>query len=244
MARLIYGLQPVREAVRIHGARLRRVLAEVDNPTADALARFAADQGARPERVARATLDRLTHNGRHQGVAAFGPELVVHGLEGFRLEHDTPLLVLDGVTDPQNFGAAIRSAVALGSGAVLWAEHHSAPLTPATFRASAGAVEHARLLRTTSVRTAIGRLHEVGVSTVLLDAGATTPLEQLDLSGRTAVVIGAEDLGVSRAVRRACLHQAHLAMSGAVGSLNASVAAAVALYEVRRQLRARLAAEA
>ena len=238
MARLVYGLQPVREAIRAHGAKLERVLTEGRNPTAEALGRYATAQGANTVRVDRQELDRLTRGGKHQGVAALGPELVLYGLDAFRMAEDTPLLVLDGITDPQNFGAAIRSAVGLGSGALLWAEHHSAPLTPATFRASAGAVEHARLFRVRSVRSAIDRLHELDVTTVLLDPGAPTPLADVDLRGPVAVVIGAEGEGVSRAVRRACRVLARLGMTGEVASLNASVAAAVALYEVGRQRRA------
>jgi 23S rRNA (guanosine2251-2'-O)-methyltransferase len=237
MARLVYGLQPVREAIRAHGPKLERVLTEEGNPTAGAVGRYAAAQGARTERAERQALDRLTRGGKHQGVAALAPELVLHGLDAFRVAEDSPLLVLDGITDPQNFGAAIRSAVGLGSGALLWAEHYSAPLTPATFRASAGAVEHARLFRVRSARSAIDRLHELGVTSVLLDPSAPVELADVDLRVPVAIVIGAEGEGVSRAVRRTCRVLARLGMTGQVASLNASVAAAVALYEVARQRR-------
>ena len=97
------------------------------------------------ERPPRAELDRLAQGVRHQGAIALAPALAIRSLAQLELG-DRPLLVaLDEVQDPQNFGAVIRSAVAMGASAVVWPEHRSAPLSPATFRASAGAVEHARL---------------------------------------------------------------------------------------------------
>jgi 23S rRNA (guanosine2251-2'-O)-methyltransferase len=243
MARVIFGMQPVREAIRKHGSAVERVLVAAGPSRADAagqgrvdaLERFAADQGIRVERVTSEHLARLAHGSRHQNVAAYAPELDLLKLDELRPVEDSPLLVLDGITDPQNFGAAIRSAVALGSGALLWAEHGSAPLTPATFRASAGAVEHARLFLVASLRTALGRLGAQGMRSVALEPAAPLTLAEIDLRGSVAIVVGAEDDGVSRAVRRACPYQARLPMTNKVQSLNASVAAAVALYEAARQ---------
>jgi 23S rRNA (guanosine2251-2'-O)-methyltransferase len=143
--------------------------------------------------------------------------------------------VLDGVTDPQNFGASIRSAVALGSGAVVFGENQAAPLTAATFRASAGAVEQAHLCRVRSLRSAVSALVDQKVTVVSLEADAERDLASVDLRGPAAVVIGSEDRGVSRGIRQLCSARARLPMSGKLDSLNASVAAAVALYEIRRQ---------
>jgi len=239
MARIVFGMQPVREAIRRHGAAVERVLVAAGQARVDALERFAADQGIRVQRVSGDHLDRLAHGGKHQNVAAYAPELHLYKLDELRPVEDSPLLVLDGITDPQNFGASIRSAIALGSGAVLWAEHGSAPLTAATFRASAGAVEHARLFLVPSLRTAIVKLGEQGMRSVALDPAAPGTLAELDLRGSVAIVVGAEDEGVSRGVRRACTYQARLPMTSKVQSLNASVAAAVALYEVARQRQER-----
>jgi 23S rRNA (guanosine2251-2'-O)-methyltransferase len=129
----------------------------------------------------------------------------------------------------------IRSAVALSDGAVVWGEHSAAPLTAATFRASAGAIEHARLCRVRSLRGAMSTLASHDVQTVALDAHAEVLLSDLDLRRPTALVIGAEDAGVSRGLRQCCRHTARLPMRGRLDSLNASVAAAVALYEAQRQ---------
>lgn len=234
--RLVLGLQPVREAIRVHGERLGPVLVEKKpSPRLDALARFATDRGARVQRASRSQLDRLAQGTRHQGAAAWAPELDVAGIDGIEVRDDTLLVVLDGITDPHNFGATLRCAVALGATGVLWGEHHAAPLTPATFRASAGAVEHARLHQVPSLHGALEDLGARGVVTVALDASAEVALSSVPLAGPAAVVVGAEDTGVARAVRRACSHRAKLPMTGPLDSLNASVAAGMALYEVVRQ---------
>lgn len=240
MSRLIFGMQPVREAIRARGKDLTVVLVQAGaGPKHDAVARFAADQGARVERVSRAELDSRTRNGFHQGVVAIAPEVTLVELDALAVNERTLLLALDGVMDPHNFGAAIRSAVALGATGVVWPEHASAPLSPATFRASAGAVEHATLCRVNALPQALSDLRERGVVPVALDVRGTTELADLDLRGPIAVVIGAEDRGPRKPVLSACTHVARLPLPGPVAALNASVAAAIALYEVQRQRRAK-----
>jgi 23S rRNA (guanosine2251-2'-O)-methyltransferase len=237
--RLVCGVQPVREAIRAQGRRLERVLVEADDrapsPQLDALARFAKDHGARVERVPRSELDRVTRGVRHQGAVAFAPELVMVPLEQLALGETALVVALDEVQDPQNFGAVIRSAVAMGASAVMWPEHRSAPLSAATFRASAGAVEHATLCRVGSLPAALDDLHARGLAIVGLDVGGATTIDAVDLAGPTVLVVGAEDKGLRKTVKRACTALAKLPMPGPIGSLNASVAVAIALYEVVRQ---------
>ena len=236
MSRLIFGMQPVREAIRARGKDLTVVLVQQGGgPKLDAVARFATDQGVAVERVSRADLDSRTRNGFHQGVLAIAPDVQLVDLDSLAVNDRTLLLALDGVMDPHNFGAAIRSAVALGATGVLWPEHASAPLSPATFRASAGAVEHATLCRVASLPQALGTLRDRGVVPVALDVRGTTHLADLSLAGPVAIVIGAEDRGPRRPVLAACAHVARLPLAGPVAALNASVAAAIALYEVQRQ---------
>ena len=235
-ARLVVGLQPVREALRAHGKSVSRVLVErKGSPRLDALCRFASDMGVSIERVERGRLDALAGSVRHQGVAAMAPELVLRDLEAEPLGPDTLLMILDGITDPQNFGATLRSAVAMGASGLIWGEHHAAPLTPATFRASAGAVEHLPLFRVRSLRQAVSWLVAQGVQVVALDAAADIAVDAADLRGPLALVVGAEDKGVSRGVRQLASTVVRLPMTTQIDSLNASVAAAVALYEARRQ---------
>lgn len=239
MTRLIFGMQPVREAIRARGKELTAVLVqEGASPKHDAVARFAADQGIHVERVSRGDLDRRTKNGFHQGVLAIAPEVALVGLDALAVNERTLLLALDGVMDPHNFGAAIRSAVALGATGVVWPEHASAPLSPATFRASAGAVEHATLCRVNALPQALSDLRERGVTPIALDVRGTSELADVDLRGPVAIVIGAEDRGPRKPVLAACAHVAKLPLPGPVAALNASVAAAIALYEVQRQRRA------
>jgi 23S rRNA (guanosine2251-2'-O)-methyltransferase len=231
--RLIVGLQPVREAIRVHRFALQRVaLEEKDSPTLEALARFATDQGV-PEvvRASRVDLERWTDGGQHQGVAAWGPDLKLLPLEELLADAALLALALDGIQDPQNFGAVIRSAVGVADAAVLWGEHSSAPLSAATGRASAGAIEHARLCRVPSLVGALTAARERGVSVVGLDAHAPDRVGELDLSGPTILVVGNEHEGMGRGVRRACSAVGRLTSSGRVDSLNASVAAALALHE-------------
>ncbi len=187
------------------------------------------------ERADRATLERLTAGGRHQGAVADAPPLRMLELDEVLAGDELLLLALDEVQDPQNFGAVIRSAVALANVPVLWGEHSSAPLTPATFRASAGAVEHARLVRVRSLRGALGEAKAAAAQVIALDAGADAELSAFDLRLSTVLVIGSEGQGVRKGVRAEANALARLPMQGPVASLNASVAAALALYEALRQ---------
>lgn len=236
MSRLVYGLQPVREAVRVHGDALERVVVEQGStPKIQAVGRFAEGRGVHVETAPRAELDRRTGGGRHQGVLAVAPDLRILRVDALPIEPTSIVVVLDGIMDPQNFGAIVRSAVALGATGIVWPEHSSAPLSPATFRASAGAIEHATLCRVSSLPEALRSLADRGVAVIALDAQGPTTLGGIDLRGPVAIVIGAEDKGARKAVLRACQHIARLPMAGPIGSLNASVAGALALYEVLRQ---------
>lgn len=234
--RMICGLQPVREAIRAHGANLARVLVErSDSPQLEAVARFAVDHGAKVERVPRGDLDRISKGAKHQGAAAFAPELTLRPLEELEMGAGALLLALDELEDPQNFGAILRSAVAFGATGVIWPEHRSAPLSPATFRASAGAVEHAVLCRVGSLTTAIADLRARDVTVIGLEMQADTALDTLSLLGPVCLVVGAEGKGLRKSVKQGCDFLARLPMKGKLSSLNASVAAAIALYEAVRQ---------
>jgi 23S rRNA (guanosine2251-2'-O)-methyltransferase len=236
--RVIAGIQPVREAVRAHGKRLAAVYVLADGgPRVDALARFAEEAGVTVERTGRNHIDKLSGGASHQGAVALAAPLEVRDPADIAVGPDTLVVVLDGITDPQNFGAVIRSAVALGATGVMWGEHHAAPLTTATFRASAGSVEHAALYRARSLRASLGELAARGVRTIALAAGAGLALADAGAIGPVALVIGSEDRGVTRGVKQACAVAAELPMTGPIGSLNASVAAAIAVYEIQGQRR-------
>ncbi|HEY1956143.1 MAG TPA: 23S rRNA (guanosine(2251)-2'-O)-methyltransferase RlmB [Polyangiaceae bacterium] len=234
--RLICGLQPVREAIAAHGGAVRVVVEDKrDAPQLDALARFARDRGASVERARRGDLDRASHGVRHQGAIAWAPALRLRTFEELELGERPLVVVLDSIEDPQNFGAIVRSAVAFGASAIVWPQHGAAPLTPATFRASAGAIEHAQLCSVPSLPNALAALRERSLRIVGLDASADRSLDAEDLTTPTALVLGAEGAGLHKSVRRACDSLARLPMRGPIASLNVSAAAAIALYEVTRQ---------
>jgi 23S rRNA (guanosine2251-2'-O)-methyltransferase len=238
MTRLVTGLQPVREAIRVHGGKLERVLVEErGGPQIEAVARFAGDRGATVQQVSRGELDRIAKGARHQGAIAYAPELSLVALDDIvtSLDGQTAIIALDEIEDPQNFGAVMRSAVALGASAVLWPEHHAAPLSPATFRASAGAVEHARLCRVSALPNALERLKEAGAMVIGLDANASVDIRTVEPAGAVVLVVGSEGKGLRKPVKRACSELVRLPMTRAIDSLNASVAAGIALYELVRR---------
>jgi 23S rRNA (guanosine2251-2'-O)-methyltransferase len=236
VSRLVLGLQPVREVIRAHGNKTEKVLVETsDSPQLGAVVRFATDQGIRVERVARAQLDRLSAGVRHQGVAAYAPDLVLHELTDVLADDRALIIALDEVQDPQNFGAVVRCAVAIGGATILWPENSSAPLTPSTFRASAGAIEHAKLVRVRSLRAALSACADAGAVIVALEARAPVLLSEVDLKGPTVLMVGSEGFGLRHGTRALATVVARLPMTGTIDSLNASAAASIALYEAARQ---------
>jgi 23S rRNA (guanosine2251-2'-O)-methyltransferase len=227
-------MQPVREAIRAHRRNLGGVLVEqAHGPSAgrlDAVARFAEDNGANVERVPRRTLDSMAQGAVHQGVVAWAPPLALHPPSELLASPSGLVVALDGIQDPQNFGAIVRSAVGFGATGIVWGEHSSAPLTTATFRASAGAIEHARLCRVSSLVRFLDDAVSAGCTVVGLASDAPAELHDLDLRKPTILVVGSEHEGLGRGVRSRCTTLARLALQGPVESLNASAACAAALY--------------
>jgi 23S rRNA (guanosine2251-2'-O)-methyltransferase len=230
-SRFVLGLQPVREVIRVHRASVLRVaIDQRSQPRLDAIERYARDQGVLEVlRVERDHLDRWAHGVEHQGVVAWAPPLTLVALDAVIAHPDLLAIALDQIQDPQNFGAIIRSAVAVAGAAVIFGEHRAAPLSAATFRASAGAIEHVQLCRVNSIRQALMAARDAGANVVGLDAQAPLELANLALGGPTVLVVGSEHEGLSRGVRHSCSQLARLPSSGRLDSLNASVAAGIAL---------------
>jgi 23S rRNA (guanosine2251-2'-O)-methyltransferase len=242
--RVLYGVNPVRELLRAGGQGVAELwIAEA--PGRGALAeieRLARGAGAKPRTAPRAHLDRLAGTDRHQGVVAVVAEFRYRDLDDLlaaaAAAGEPPLLVvLDGIEDPQNLGAIVRSAHALGAHGVVVPRDRAAGVTPAVAKASAGAVEHCPIARVTNVAATLEALKEAGVWSVATAADAEADLGDVDLTAPTALVLGSEGHGVRPLVRRTADHVVRIPMSGRVGSLNASAAAAICLYEVVRQRR-------
>jgi len=181
-------------------------------------------------------LERLAPGAVHQGVVALAPPFPLVDLERL-LAHAAasgrpPLLVaLDGVTDPHNLGSIARSAEAVGAHGLILPDRRSAPITPVVEKAAAGALAHLPVAGVTNLVRALEQLGRAGVWSIGLDGTAATALSGHPLAaGAVVLVVGAEGGGLSRLVRERCDALVRLPMLGQVGSLNASVAAAVALY--------------
>lgn len=237
--RLVCGIQAVREAIRAHGERMLGLLLEGhdEGSPLDGLRRFAEARQIPVQRWSRGELDRLTNPQRHQGAVAFAPPLRFVGVDSIDASPDALVVAFDELEDPQNFGAIVRSSVALGAKAIVFPEHHAAPLTPSTFRASAGAVEHAAFCKVGSLPRALEELHAKGFTVVGLDANGKSYDTAGLFVGPTVVVVGAEGKGLRKSVRAACTDLVTFPLLGPVESLNASVAAGIALHEVQAQRR-------
>jgi 23S rRNA (guanosine2251-2'-O)-methyltransferase len=227
----IYGVRPVIEALRSKRRKVFEVLDAVGNGE---VAEAAAASGVSVKRVPRARVEDLARGGAHQGVAARVGPYPYSDFDEILTTPDPLVVVLDGVTDPRNLGAVLRAADGAGASGVVIPKDRAVGVTAAAVKASAGASEHVPVARETNLRRAIDRMKAAGVWVYAAEVGGTT-YTGLDLAGPAALVLGSEGRGVRRLVREGCDGAVSIPMLGAVGSLNVSVAAAVLLYEARRQ---------
>ena len=233
---IVFGINPVLEALRA-GRVAELWVADSRNDRVRQVIEQARDQAITPRIVDAETLRHLTKGGVHQGVAARSRALPETSIEELARPADgIPLMVvLDGVEDPHNVGAIMRSLHAAGGTGLVRQTRHAAPLEGAAAKASAGAVYHVPVAPVVNVARALEELKAAGVWTVGLDAEAGTRYDEVDLTLPTAVVVGAEGSGLRRLVRERCDLLASIPMRGQVGSLNVSVAAAIVLFEAVRQ---------
>ena len=233
---VVYGINPVLEALRAERARTVR-LAAVSRKTAE-IRRFAQMSGIPVIRVSPAALDRMVGGAAHQGVAAdvAPPEAVTLEtlMEGLRAP--ALLLVLDGVEDPRNLGAILRSAEAAAVDGVIRQTRRAAPAGTVA-KSSAGAMSYVQLVSVVNIARTLTALQAAGVWTVGLEAGGDDLYRGIDLTLPTALVLGNEGRGLRRLVRERCDRVASIPMLGRVNSLNVAVAAGVALFEAVRQRR-------
>jgi len=233
MTRVLAGRRPVLEAMR-GNTKVRRIYTEPQRPYPEV--REAAQARDIPiSNRARAELDQLTDGVRHQGVVALADDYEFCELDEIiaRAEHAPALVALDQVTDPQNLGAIIRSAVTFGFDGLIVPKHRAAGITAAVVRASAGATEHASIARVTNLQRTLLSLSELGMEIVGLDAGADIDIRNLEPSSTGRVlVVGSEGKGLRRMVRQRCDIVVHIRQEGPMDSLNASVAAAIAMHEI------------
>ncbi len=231
----IYGRRPVLEAIR--EGRARQVV--LARGVEQRLVRELKALGVPFEWTSRVELAELLGTTRHQGIAARVEGIAFADPEApFRRAEargELPLLVLlDGITDPQNYGAVIRSAEALGAHGVVSEERRSAPLSPAVVKASAGAAARIPLVRVKNLPRYIEALKERGVWVYGLAGESGRSLEDADYQRPLALVIGSEGRGMRRLVRERCDELLAIPLKGRTPSLNASVAAGIALYRAQQ----------
>ena len=235
---IIYGINAVAEALkagRVVGIRAGR---RSDRRLGELIAR-AERAGVPVRRVSDAELDRDADGVAHQGVLAdvAGPRTYeLHDvIDAARAEPPALIVVLDGIEDPHNFGAIVRSANAAGAHGVVRQTRHSAALGSAAAKASAGALSHVRIANVVNIARAVEELKEAGIWTTGLAGDAPKPYDKMDFTLPTAIVMGAEGAGLRRLVRERCDLLASIPMKGRVDSLNVSVAAGIVLFEALRQ---------
>ena len=239
---LIYGINPVLEALRARRVTSLRVSPRADDRLTT-LVRLAEEQDVPVRRVSTDELDRLAGGARHrhQGVIAEMEEAERFSVEDLVTSANGPALivVMDGIEDPHNVGAILRTVDAAGGHGVVRQSRHAARLDGAAAKASAGAVSHVKIAEVVNIARAIEDLKQANVWTIGLVGDAPKPYDEIDWTLPSAMVVGAEGAGLRRLVRERCDWLASIPMAGHVGSLNVSVATGIALFEATRQRRAK-----
>jgi 23S rRNA (guanosine2251-2'-O)-methyltransferase len=235
---IIYGINPVLEALRAGRVKSLWTSGRDDERMRQLIA-FAATHGLSPQRVTADVLTRKANGGVHQGVVADVDDASDYGVADLvNGARDVPLiLVLDGIEDPHNLGAILRSADATGVDGVVIQARRSAARSSVAAKASSGAVAHVKIAEVVNIARALEELKELGVWTIGLAGEARTAYDTVDFKIPSAIVLGAEGPGLRRLVRERCDRLASIPMQGHVGSVNVSVAAGVVLFEAVRQRR-------
>lgn len=241
---LLFGIHSIDAALTHDPKNILELYFETnsDNPRVRELSERARELGLKPHSRDRAALDRMTGGARHQGaVARYRAPPPRSESDLYELvdnaEKDTLLLVLDGVTDPHNLGACLRSAEAAGVTAVVVPKDKAAGITPTVRRASSGAADRVAFFAVTNLARTLKALKEKGVWLVGLAGDAKQDFYALDLKGPLGIVMGSEGEGMRRLTSESCDFLAHIPMRGNVESLNVSVATGVTLFEALRQRR-------
>jgi len=242
---LVFGLHAVRSIADQHPERIVEVYAAKERQDAvlQGLVSRIQSMGVRPQFVPKATLDKRAEGGNHQGIvitALAAPTLTEHDLPSLCEQAGAKalFLVLDGVTDPHNMGACLRTADAAGVTAVIVPKDNSATITPTVRKVASGAADAVPWVQVTNLARALRTLQEHQVWVYGTAGEATQAVYDVNFSGAAAIVMGAEGEGMRRLTRETCDELVRIPLAGTVSSLNVSVAAGVCLFEVVRQRQA------
>jgi 23S rRNA (guanosine2251-2'-O)-methyltransferase len=236
---VLYGIHAAIEVLKADPAKIERVCIEKGNKNSRLreVVELARAGRVRISFEERSWLDRKAAEARHQGVLVYVSEVATLDSDEILMQAKSPglLIVLDGIEDPQNVGAILRSAEAAAVDGVFLPRHRSSSLSPAVVKASAGAASHVKLSRVPNISNLIEGLKKRGFWVAGLDASASQPVWDADLTVPLALVLGSEGRGLQRLVKEKCDFLLSLPIRGNVGSYNVSVAAGISLYEVLRQ---------
>jgi 23S rRNA (guanosine2251-2'-O)-methyltransferase len=243
---IIYGINPVLEALRSERQGLNKILLAEgrEGGSVRLLRQLAREKGIPIQVSPKEALDRLAGGGYHQGILGFTAASSYSTWEDLldrvrSAQGKAIILVLDSIEDPQNLGSLIRTAEACGVKGVVLPKDRAAGITPAVVRASAGAVAHLPIVRVTNLASTLEELKKEGFWIVGADSGAEKSLYELKFDMNVAVVIGSEGKGVRPLLLKKCDYTVSIPMRGKVSSLNAAIAGGVILFEILRQQLAR-----
>lgn len=235
---IVYGRRAVAELFD-SGLTVKRLLIKdgLMSSSISELENKAKSIGIEIERRSRHELDRLTGSSVHQGVVAYYSAPDEYGLEDvLNLKLETALiLILDGIEDPHNFGAVIRSAEVFGAKAVIFPQNHSASLSPTVVKTSAGAALRLPIVRVVNLVQTVKILKDNGYWLFGLDPKGNKNIWETDIRGKTALVFGSEGKGLSRLIKEKCDFLIHIPQTGSIASLNVSASAAIVMAEWTRQ---------
>ena len=235
MSRVLAGVHPVREALRARRPLDKILIAKgAGGARIQEIIELAREIRVPVRFETREALDRAAKGAMHQGIVGFGAAHSYVEIDAV-LENARLLVILDGVEDPHNLGAIIRTAHAAGADAVVVPERRTAPLTETVERAGAGALEHLAVARIVNVAQTLERLKQRGFWIYGLDERGSELYNQAAFHLPTAIVLGGEGKGLHQNVKKHCDVLLRIPMAGAVSSLNVSVAAGVVLFEWRKQ---------
>jgi len=240
---VLYGLHPVEEAVRSGARRLDRVMLARERGDArlERLAGMCRAAGVRVSLESRDQLTRMARTDAHQGALALVQERAFLGVEDLLAAPPAAgqahrfFLALDGIEDPHNLGALLRTADGAGVDGVVLPERRSAPVSATVAKTSAGASEHVRIARVTNLVRALEQMKQANVWVLGLDERGTPDYTNFDYRTDCVLVLGREGAGLHDLVKKTCDHLLRIPMAGMVSSLNVSVAGAVVMYEAMRQ---------
>lgn len=235
---IIYGLHAVMEALEVGTGNKLYVQEDLRGKKVDAIKEVARDQKVPISWTSKKKLDEMTQKGVHQGlvlrVSAYAYQTLEDVLAKAEDQENPLILILDSLTDPHNLGSILRSADALGVAGVVIPKHRAVGITPVVAKIATGALEHVPVARVTNLSQALTKLKEAGFWIFGTDMDGT-PSHKWNTTGKLALIIGNEGKGISPNIKKQVDEMITIPMDGHVQSLNASVAAAILMYEVHRK---------